>query len=366
MNRRNFLNILGGGTILAAAGSAGFLFSRTPTKALEPWAGATTYTDPIKRALAHALLAPNPHNRQPWLVDLSQEGQVTIHRDTTRDLPMTDPFNRQIFIGMGCFLETLRIAATETGHVVDFDILPQGEDVPIAVAKFSKGATLDPLAEFIVTRHSDKQAYEDRDIEADKIAALSNYVSIITDQQRVEALRQITWDALEIEMLTPHTLKESVDLMRIGKREINANPDGIEMREPMLDALYNLGLLKREMLLDTDHSGFRAKMNAMQRTCFATPAFAVLTTQGNTRHDQINAGRDWMRYSLAATSMGLGTQPMSQALQEYPEVATQYDQVHQMLAKDGETVQMLARVGYGSNAIATPRWALETRIVNGR
>lgn len=219
------------------------------------------------------------------------------------------------------------------------------------------------MAEFIVTRHSDKQAYEDRDIEADKIAALSNYVSIITDQQRVEALRQITWDAL---MLTPHTLKESVDLMRIGKREINATPDGIEMREPMLDALYNLGLLKREMLLDTDHSGFRAKMNAMQRTRFATPAFAVLATPGNTRHDQINAGRDWMRYSLAATSMGLGTQPMSQAFQEYPEVATQYDQVHQMLAKDGDTVQMLTRVGYGSNAIATLRWALETRIVNGR
>lgn len=101
MNRRNFLNILGGGTILAAAGSAGFLFSRTPTKALKLWAGATTYTDPIKHALASALLAPNPHNRQPWLVDLSQESQVTIHRDTTRDLPMTDPLNRQIFIGMG-------------------------------------------------------------------------------------------------------------------------------------------------------------------------------------------------------------------------------------------------------------------------
>ena len=62
-------------------------------------------------------------------------------------------------------------------------------------------------------------------------------------------------------------------------------------------------------------------MNAMQRTCFATPAFAVLTTPGNTRHDQINAGRDWMRYSLAVTSLGLGTHPMSQALQEYPEVS---------------------------------------------
>ena len=365
MKRRSFLTILGGGTILATAGSAGFLFSRTPTKALEPWTEAVAYQDPIQRALAHALLAPNPHNRQPWIVDLSQDGQVTIHRDTTRDLPMTDPFNRQIFIGMGCFLETLKIAATETGHSVEFDILPQGENGPIAVAKFSKGATLDPLAQFITSRHSDKEAYSDRSIEEDKISELSNHVAIIADQQRVDALRQITWDALEIEMLTPRTLKESVDLMRIGKKEINANPDGIEIREPMLDALYNVGLLTRETLLDTDHSGFRAKMNAMQRHCFATPAFAVLTTPGNTRHDQIDAGRDWMRYSLAVTSLGLGTHPMSQALQEYPEVSTQYDQVHQMLAKDGETVQMLARVGYGSNAIATPRWALETRIVNG-
>ena len=42
MNRRNFLNILGGGTILAAASSAGFLFSRTPITALEPWKSATT------------------------------------------------------------------------------------------------------------------------------------------------------------------------------------------------------------------------------------------------------------------------------------------------------------------------------------
>ncbi len=340
---------------MAAASSAGFLFSRTPKTALEPWKSAKTYTDPIQCALAHALLAPNPHNRQPWLVDLRQKGQVTIHRDTTRDLPMTDPFNRQIFIGMGCFFETLKIAATETGHSVEFDILPQGENGPIAVAKFSKGATLDPLAQFITTRHSDKEAYSDRIMEEDKISKLSDHVAIITDQERVDALRQITWEALEIEMLTPRNLKESVDLMRIGKREINANPDGIEMREPMLDALYNLGLLKHEMLLDTDHSGFRTKMNEMQRTYFATPAFAVLTTPGKTRHDQISVGRDWMRYSLAVTSLGLGTHPMSQALQEYPEVSTQYDQVHQMLAKDGETMQMLARVGYGSSAIATPR-----------
>ena len=104
-------------------------------------------------------------------------------------------------------------------------------------------------------------------------------------------------------MLTPRTLKESVDLMRIGKREINANPDGIEMREPMLDPLYNVGLLTREMLLDTDHSGFRAKMNAMQRTCFATPAFAILISKAMIRLfprlDALQPCRDVIRFGDA-------------------------------------------------------------------
>ena len=97
--RRKFLKILGGGTILAAAGATTFAMTRTPTKALAPWQAATNYTEPRRRALAHALLAPNPHNRQPWLIELKGEDTVILHRDETRELPMTDPFNRQIFIG---------------------------------------------------------------------------------------------------------------------------------------------------------------------------------------------------------------------------------------------------------------------------
>ena len=57
----------------------------------------------------------------------------TIHRDTSG----LASCNRQIFIGMGCFLETLKIAVTETGHSVEFDILPQGEQNRVDI----KGAT---------------------------------------------------------------------------------------------------------------------------------------------------------------------------------------------------------------------------------
>ena len=69
-----------------------------------------------------------------------------------------------------------------------------------------------------------------------------------------------------------------------------------------------------------------------------------------------------MRINLAVTALGLGVQPMSQALQEYPEMAVLYDTLHQRLAPDGATVQMLGRLGYGPQVSQSPRWPLEAKI----
>ena len=96
-----------------------------------------------------------------------------------------------------------------------------------------------------------------------------------------------------------------------------------------------------------------------------TPAFAVIRTQENTREDQIAAGRRWLRLNLTTTSLGMALHPVSQCLQEYPEMAEHYAAAHDMLAKPGETVQMLGRLGYGPDTPFTPRWPLETRLLNG-
>jgi hypothetical protein len=67
---------------------------------------------------------------------------------------------------------------------------------------------------------------------------------------------------------------------------------------------------------------------------------------------------------LATAGLGLAMQPVSQALQEYPEMAAHYTRAHEMLAAPGETVQMLGRLGYGPEIDASPRWPLETRIAH--
>ena len=366
VSRRGVLGLIGGGTIVAAgAGTAGFALTRTPEKALAPWSAAGSYSDPRKRALSYAILAPNPHNRQPWIVDLSSSDTVALYRDKERDLPHTDPDARQLTIGLGCFLELMEIAAGETGHAVDLDLFPQGEAGPVAVARFRDGGQRDPLFRHVMARRSCKEPFDLKPVPASAVKKLSTLSDVITDPAQVKELRALTWDAWKTEIYTHRTMKESVDLMRFGKSEINANPDGIDLGGPFLEALMLVGVLTREAQLDQNSSGFKEGVRIYQEMLMATPAYAVLTTPSNSRADQIAAGRRWLRLNLTTTALGLALHPISQALQEFPEMAPHYKNVHRLLAKPGHTVQMLGRLGYGPEVARSPRWPLETRIRNG-
>jgi hypothetical protein len=96
----------------------------------------------------------------------------------------------------------------------------------------------------------------------------------------------------------------------------------------------------------------------------ATPALIWISTTGNTRAAQIDAGRAYLRQNLIATSLGLSMQPVSQALQEYPEMAESLAEMRKLCGVGAdETLQMLARVGYASVEVGpTPRWPLEAKI----
>lgn len=218
-----------------------FLATRTPHAAQALWSMAGGYDDPRLNALSFGLLAPNPHNLQPWIIELEGTDAFILHHDASRRLPQTDPFDRQITIGLGCFLEQTRIAASADGYEVALDLYP--------------GGLADPAT----------QAFQ----------------------------------------------------------------EGIKAFETLMNA---------------------------------TPAYVALTSNGNTRHDQIDAGARWLRLNLMTTGLGLSLHPVSQALQEYEEMAPLYSAAHDLLAQGGQTVQMLGRLGYGPEIPRTLRWALETKL----
>lgn len=380
MNRRKFLTLTGGGVILAAGvGVAGFAVTRTPDKALVPWAQAgSLYSEPRKRALSYAILAPNPHNRQPWLIDLSKENRIILHVDTSRLLPHTDPFNRQITIGLGCFLEILRMAAAEDGYRVRMEAFPEGsgenlDKRPVAILSFEADETVkkDPLFASVMERRSLKVPYDMKreipDADLGKLIALTNddvQINGTNAAPKVSELRQLTNEATIVELHTHRANKESTDLMRIGKSEIEANPDGIDIGGPFMEALSIFGIFTREKVLDPTSSIFKQGQEMLLAQSGSAMGHVWLTTKGNSRLDQLNAGREWVRVNLTTTSLGLGLHPHSQALQEWPEMKVHYDKCHALLAPDGGTVQMLGRLGYGEKIGPSPRWPLDTRIID--
>jgi hypothetical protein len=361
-SRRKVLGLIGGGTVLAAtSATAAFLATRTPHAALVPWDAAGHHADPRLRALSWGLLAPNPHNRQPWEAELVGDDRIAVWRDPARDLPVTDPFARQLTIGMGCFLELTRMAAAQEGLSCETTLYPEGEDGPVALLTLSPGGKPDPLFAHALDRRSHKETFDARPVGAET-GPLAAHAALHSGDARFETMRRIADEAWLVEMRTPAALKESIDLLRIGRAEIEANPDGIDLGGPLMETLALAGILTREAATDPENAGTRANIEATSAAILAAPAMVSQVTATNTRADQIETGRRWLRLNLAATGAGLALRPVSQALQEYPEMAALRAEIHRLLAPEGGTVQMLGLLGYGGRTPRTPRWTLETRM----
>lgn len=378
-SRRRFIALAGGGLVAAASAAAVTRALRQPQSAALPWAQAGLDPEPRRRALSVALLAPNPHNRQPWLIDLREPGAVTVLADPDRLLPVTDPMSRQITIGLGGFLDLMRMAAAEFGHRVDIIAFPEGEDPdrldgrPIARATFTPDPDTprDPLFPQVPDRRSLKEPFDTaRAVPPENLATLAASVTRTTfggsvDSGSIAALRQLTRDALLAEIAAPAAFQESIDLFRIGAREVDANPDGIDFTGPLFETLSALGLFTRDAAGDPQSMAYRAGIDAVLANADTAMGHVWLVSNDNSRATQLAVGADWLRLNLACTALGLGLQPLSQALQEYAEVAPFRDQAQRLLAPDGGTVQMLGRIGYGPATPPTPRWPLETRILHG-
>ena len=378
LNRRHILEVLVAAPVLGAAGCA----SATPDP--DPYAAwrnpGQGETDPRRFVLAHGLLAPNPHNRQPWLVRMEGPAAMSLYVDRTRLLPETDPFGRQIVIGCGAFLELIAQSAPRIGFVADIQEWPEGapgpqlDDRPFArvALRADAGAKVSPLFDQIARRRTEKTPFlQERpsDAAVQSVLAAAAGPGLVAGESREPGLRDALIEACqrgwEIESRTPRTHMESVRLMRIGKAEVARNPDGIDLSGGMMEVLAATGVMTRETLADPNSTASRSGHDMYRKMILATPGFFWIRSETADRAVQLSAGRAYARAQLAAAAQGLALHPWSMTLQEFPEMAELYRQTQALLGAGPDSpVQMLARMGKARRPSGpAPRRRLDDLIV---
>ena len=383
MDRRSLLRIAGGGAIAAALAPVAGCSSALPPQALAAWRGPGDEPDVRRWILAHAILAPHSHNLQSWLVDLSVPDQITLRIDRTRLLPETDPFSRQIMMSHGTFLELLDLAARERGQRAEITLFPEGafgpdkvDARPVAHIRLTADASVrpDPLFAQILQRRTNRSAYDlARPVPAAAWQAMADaavapglrFGFAGTESPEVLARhRAIANEAWRIELITPRTILESFKVMRVGAAEVAQHRDGLTLMEPTVVWLTRFGLFDRSKAPAPDSYATTSQIKDFAAKLGSTPGFLWLVSEGNERATQVRAGRAYARVQLAATAQGVAMQPLSQALQEYPEQAGPYAQIHQLLgaAAPAHTVQMWARVGHAPAVAPAPRRGLAAHV----
>jgi hypothetical protein len=375
MNRRTAIKLLTAGAACIAIPAAA-TWARPARLALAPWSGpAPDVLDPRMRALSYAILAPNAHNTQPWLLDLSGDA-IALYVDRSRLLPETDPPFRQAHVSQGTFLELLVLALAEQGLGAQVTYFPEGEsagdrvdDLPVArvvlAGKPEPGG--DPLFSHITARSTNKAPYDrSRPLLPAEVAAITSLsspeasVRVFDDASMCARLAEIATGAMEIECRSASRNAETAKWFRFSDAEIERMRDGFGLDQTagsgIVKWMAEAFVLDRARAASPSGAFARGAVDRAREQAHSTPAFGVLETPSNSRRAQVVAGRAYARVALTVASLGLAMHPMSQALQEYADMAaTKARFERETSLASSWTTQMFFRLGRAADLAHTPR-----------
>lgn len=364
-------------TLVAGAGFAGWYPGTASATA--PWRDAGKgFDDPRLSALSYAILAPNPHNMQPWRFALTGSEGIDVFCALDRRLPETDPFDRQIVIGFGCMLETLAVAAAQGGYRAEITAFPDGEPQPrldgrrLANVRIARDPAIarDPLFAAIATRRTSRERYADTPVDPAAVKRLVDAgqgdglaADATLDQASIARIGAIADRAFDIEYRHPPTRRESIIVTRVGNGAISETPDGIALPGVTMGLLGLAGIVDAQSLDTPGTIAFDSGLSMYSAAIASARGMIWLVSEGNARMTQLASGRAWMRMCLSASTQGINVHPLSQALQEFAEMAEPYREMAALLGGPSRTVQMLARVGHAPDGPHAPRWPLATRLI---
>lgn len=339
---------------------------------------------PWHQIVDDARWAANAHNVQSWRLRIEPDGSVVGGLDPSRLLPETDPIGRQLVISLGTFSEAARRSALARGWELEATwIAPAdwtlasdpGADLfrwralpSDAAGAAADGGVLDGLTTPTVKYAMEPASMPDA-LERSLAAAYAGPgagVQIVVEAgtPRAHETMQLARDAFAVEMRHEPTLMESYTLTRIGRRERRELPWGLSLNANFGRLAFTFVDPITTLFRQTPEQFAETGIDLFNRAVRDDGALVVLTTERNEPAAWFAAGFPLQSLWMELRAAGRELLPLSQGLQEYPEVADYYAQFHELWAPDGGAVQMILYVGAPTaRVVPSPRLPAEAVIV---
>lgn len=299
---------------------------------------ATTLPAQHRTVLTAALRAPSAHNAQPWRIRPRRDGAYELHYDHHDYLP-ADPDDRDAYLCMGTFLETLAIAAGREG--LRADITPvlgrDGSDLHVADTRLTEAEeqATDPLAAHLAGRATNRSRYTAEPLPRALTTSLRDLgCALAPTRQVARVVRRaavLSWrDRQFVADLDAWIRADDHSSTGMSRRQLGlAGYEWLALR-----AAFRLGRLPAP--LATLFSGRDVRLLG------DAPAVAVLSADSQLPADLVSAGRRLLRAWVTICASGFGYHPISIAI-DRPE--TRPDIAALAAAEERATPVALFRIG---------------------
>lgn len=157
----------------------------------------------------YAVLAPSGHNTQPWSFRIAGES-IEVYADFSRRLPVADPTDRELLMSIGTAITNLRVAAAHFGFESTVLYQPRVEEsLPVAVVAVretcSPDTTVSRLFPAITRRRTNRQAFEEKEIDDAALDALCEFIDAHSETMR---------------FVLPHDRQRVLELIAEGDRQL--------------------------------------------------------------------------------------------------------------------------------------------------
>ncbi|KAA9157461.1 hypothetical protein FPZ12_025155 [Amycolatopsis acidicola] len=310
-----------------------------------------TLPELLEHALHAAVLAPSPHNTQPWRFVVDGD-RIEGWLDRERVLSVADPDAREARLSCGAAVFNLAVTLRAAGRGADVGVLPDhAEKDLLAVVETGRdwraAAPERALAAAVRRRHTNRRPFFDRPVSfrirtALSAAALQSgaTLDLIDGTGRYDMIAELIRRAEHIQSVDERYAAETAQWTGRPAEAADGVPRGAAGPPPERDGVI---AMRR----------FTGGDDLPPREFEQQPLLAALLTPGRGARADVQAGMAMQHVLLAATTFELSVSFLSQPF----EVAGTRAALGELFRGRGE-VHTLLRIGYGTAAGATPRRAL--------